>query len=134
MRAAFVLFCLPVVACTTLADLSSGQVGCPPADVQITDERIALSSRTWTAECEGRRFNCTAHGGGEGTTDQVSCAPSSAAAVPGGSDAAPIAGCQNDMQCKGDRVCQQGTCVEPAPASTPTPAQPVTDPFESPPA
>lgn len=34
-----------------------------------------------------------------------------------------FAGCETDMDCKGDRVCEQGACVDPAPAAGPaTPA------------
>lgn len=38
--------------------------------------------------------------------------------------AAPAAagGCQYDTQCKGDRVCQAGACVSPAPTPAPAPA------------
>ncbi len=46
------------------------------------------------------------------------------------SSQAPAAGCQYDMQCKGDRICQQGQCMAPegddgdAPPSKTQSAQP----------
>ncbi len=35
---------------------------------------------------------------------------------------APAAGCQYDMQCKGERICQQGQCVSPEPDEQVDPA------------
>lgn len=35
---------------------SSGQVGCAPAEVTLSDEK----ANTWTASCRGRVFYCTA--------------------------------------------------------------------------
>jgi hypothetical protein len=33
--------------------------------------------------------------------------------------APPSTGCQHDMQCKGDRICRDGQCVDPTPATKP---------------
>jgi hypothetical protein len=118
---------LSVSGCTTLADVSAGQVGCAPADITISDEHSTWAARTWTAECDGKRFHCSSHGGGEGSTAQVSCAPAGGTAVPGGADAP--AGCEYDTQCKGDRICQAGACVEPA-VSAPAP-EPAAEPEPS---
>jgi hypothetical protein len=35
---------------------SSGHMGCPPAEVVLSDER----GNNWTASCRGRVFYCTA--------------------------------------------------------------------------
>lgn len=54
---------LTAAGCVTMESLrearmngSSGHVGCPPAEVQISDER----NNNWTATCRGRVFYCTA--------------------------------------------------------------------------
>ena len=41
---------------------------------------------------------------------------------PAPAPAPPAGGCTKDTDCKGDRVCQRGECVDPTP--TPTPAPP----------
>jgi hypothetical protein len=47
------------------------------------------------------------------------------------------ADCKNDAECKGDRVCEKGTCVAPAPApvaAPPVPGAPAPAPVAAPPA
>lgn len=61
--------------CTTTGALqtyTSGQIGCPADQIRITDEKMHLGSKTWTAQCMGKRFYCT--GAGSGTGVQVACA------------------------------------------------------------
>ncbi|MBV1857884.1 MAG: hypothetical protein KUG77_05685 [Nannocystaceae bacterium] len=127
------------VGCTTLADVSSGQIGCSPEEITVAEDGNKWAARTWTAECTGVTYQCSAHGGGEGATAQVACTPQAGAATPGGSNAAAPepatpAGCGFDTQCKGERICEAGTCVAPAPLATPptaaepTPAPVVTAP------
>lgn len=137
---AIVVLATAVPGCTTLADVSAGQVGCPPAAITVSDENRTMGGTTWTAECNGQQYFCSAHGGGEGATTQVSCAPAGGGTnVPGGAGAAATpdpasGGCQYDTQCKGDRVCTSGACVDPTPAATPpaaTPATPATPPAEA---
>jgi hypothetical protein len=70
--------CLGASGCTTLADVSSGHVGCPPDQVVISNKRTRWQRRTWTAECHGRRYFCasTSTSSINGATDtDVSCAP-----------------------------------------------------------
>ncbi len=116
--------------CTTLAEVSAGQTGCAPEEIVVTDENSSWGARTWTATCNGTPYQCSAHGGGENSTPQVSCAPKRGATTPGGSQAAPAEpatdGCQYDTQCKGDRICEAGQCVSPAPQApaAAAPAQP----------
>lgn len=115
-------------ACASLQSVSSGQVGCPESEVTISDDKPGWGTRTWIAECRGKRYFCSAHGGGENSTAQVSCkednrdatetasaASTASAAKAASKDAAPP-GCQFDTQCKGDRVCVSGVCSE-APVS-----------------
>ncbi len=53
------------------APLSSGQVGCDPAAVTVTNDEMHFGSRTWTAICHDKTFYCSQVGA------QVSCAPAS---------------------------------------------------------
>lgn len=126
------------LGCTTLADVSSGQTGCSPEEVAVTNKKSTWSASTWTATCRGVTYHCSAHGGGEGSTAQISCTPQPGEATPGGSNASPPepatpAGCGFDTQCKGDRVCEAGKCVSPAPPATPAEPSSTTmaDPFET---
>lgn len=110
--------------CTTLADVSAGEVGCAPAEIVISNENATFGGRTWSAECNGQLYHCSSHGGGEGSAAQISCAPDGGGAPttttpPGGANAPAVTGCQYDTQCKGDRICRDGDCVDPAPAATP---------------
>jgi hypothetical protein len=107
-------------SCATLQHVSAGQTGCSPEEVAISEDQMGWNTRTWTAECKGQFFQCSAHGGGAYSTPQVSCKPEVVAAKPGQETApaaAAAAGCSYDTQCKGDRVCVKGACVDPS--STP---------------
>jgi hypothetical protein len=52
----------------------------------------------------------------------VAAAPVAAAPVAAPSAAAPDTACHYDGQCKGDRLCVKGECVDPPAASAPTAA------------
>lgn len=43
----------------SLAEQTSGRVGCPTSAVRISEQRQGFNNRTWTATCRGRRFYCT---------------------------------------------------------------------------
>jgi len=47
-----------------LKDISSGQTGCAPSDVKISEENVGMfnSTPTWMAECEGTKYVCSAAG------------------------------------------------------------------------
>lgn len=122
-----------MTGCVSLEQLSSGHVGCSPAEVAISEERKSISGHTWTAECQAQKFYCSTHGGGENTAPSVACTPGGSA-TPGGTSAAPaipetepeptsVGGCTFDTQCKGDRICEDGTCVTPS-VTAPTEAEP----------
>lgn len=103
--------------CATLGGLSAGHVGCPENEIVIKDDNYNLSTRTWTAECRGRKYYCSERGGGKYANTEVACAesqPSPTAASPA-SPAAAASGCEYDTQCKGNRICQNRQCVD-APA------------------
>lgn len=46
---------------------TSGLIGCPTAEVKISDKDIGWTTNTWTAECRGKTFYCTYTAAG-GTT------------------------------------------------------------------
>lgn len=46
------------MGCTTLAHRSAPFVGCPASQVVITNQHQRINSRSWTASCNGRRFEC----------------------------------------------------------------------------
>lgn len=57
-----------------LRTISSGQTGCAPAEIEITDDDIGFNTRSWTATCGGKTYYCS---GGAGVT--ASCKPASGA-------------------------------------------------------
>lgn len=146
--------------CSSLQAITSGQVGCAERDITITEEDTGWAARTWTAECNGKTYFCSAITGGQNSGGQVSCkeatetapvapppapeavapaptpvapTPVAPAPAPAPAPVAPAAlpqqspsptsgsGCQYDTQCKGDRICERGACVNPHAVA---PAQP----------
>jgi hypothetical protein len=105
------LFALALAGCAAaLRDQSSGQIGCPSDEIVISNYSAGTlgAMPTWTATCHGRTYYCSSHGGGAQSTSQVACKEKA-------SDVTvdqPAAGCQYDTQCKGDRICRAGQCVD----------------------
>jgi hypothetical protein len=95
------------IACGSLENVTSGHIGCPETDITITDDESGWNTRSWTAHCHGKTYFCSLVGG---QSSQVSCqeAQQSAAEAPPAKG-----GCQSDGQCKGDRICRSGVCVDP---------------------
>jgi hypothetical protein len=109
---------------------SSGQIGCPSDEITITDKSRGWSSVTWTASCRGNTYYCSAVSTGK-DSEQISCkqavaksnaataASATASTASSGGAAAPAeaaastGGCQYDAQCKGERICKAGECVDP---------------------
>jgi hypothetical protein len=109
---------------------SSGQIGCPSEEITITDKSRGWGSVTWTASCRGNTYYCSAVSTGN-DTEQIACkqaiaksnAPAAESAVAsaassGGATAPAEAatgttGCHYDAQCKGERICKAGQCVDP---------------------
>ncbi len=82
-----------------LARYSSGQIGCPPDEITISDDRRGWGNRTWTAECRGRTYFCT------GSDEDISCrardeavSASSAPAAPAAAPARPAAAATSSVQ------------------------------------
>jgi hypothetical protein len=66
-----------VVGCLPLTGVTSGQIGCAPGDISISDEERSFDSETWKAECNGREYFCSRHGSeNRYSTAQVSCSES----------------------------------------------------------
>jgi len=54
-----------------LRGVSSGQIGCSPADIRVSNDEMGWGTRTWTADCGGKRYFCSAVR--VGRDDQVNC-------------------------------------------------------------
>jgi hypothetical protein len=65
--------CALLCGCASLTAVSSGQIGCAQSDISITNDEIGFGTRTWTAECHGRTYFCSAHGGSQYAASQVTC-------------------------------------------------------------
>jgi hypothetical protein len=104
---------LALLGCVSLESVTSGQIGCAESDIKITNDEEGWGSRTWTATCHGKTYYCSGHGGGKYSTPQVACKEAASDAAEGSPKVTPAtAGCQFDTQCKGDRVCRAGKCVD----------------------
>ena len=67
-------------ACTAeLQNISSGQVGCSPRSIEISNEKTGFGSNTWTASCNGETYYCERINSEFGTA-QVSCKESAPSA------------------------------------------------------
>lgn len=66
------LLILGVTGCFDKQAATSGQIGCAPSDVEISDEESGYSSQTWTATCGRERYYCSLVGTGK-DTNQVNC-------------------------------------------------------------
>lgn len=41
------------------AAMTSGEIGCPTSELQITDGDMGWTTNTWAATCRGKTFYCT---------------------------------------------------------------------------
>lgn len=41
-----------------LARSSSGAIGCPPTEIEVTDVSVGWSEMSWTARCGARTYYC----------------------------------------------------------------------------
>lgn len=83
------------IGCAPLKEVSSGQTGCSPDEITISNDTAVLGARTWTAECRDQTYYCSAHASGEDGS-QVSCTRSASetaagAATPSTSSPSPSA-------------------------------------------
>lgn len=98
---------------STLASMASGQIGCPENEIEVLDHSPGLVSTTWVVACRGQRYYCSSVSGAYSI--QASCSPQQRPTEARVSRPSAPAGCQHDGQCKGDRICQAGRCVDPNP-------------------
>lgn len=107
------LLALLATGCNPLPAWTSGQVGCAEEQIVITRDEMGFAGRTWTAVCRGKTFYCTSVNSGPQGAMQVSCKEEAQSAAPPPSAPPTATGCQYDTQCKGDRICKEGQCVDP---------------------
>jgi hypothetical protein len=103
--------CIPllvgIAGCASLQDATSGQIGCAASDIKITNDASGWNTRTWTAQCHGHTYYCSA------IRDKVDCKKPDEETTTNDSDrTTDESGCHFDAQCKGDRVCRNGDCVD----------------------
>ena len=99
---------------TALPAATAGHVGCPEEQIHVSEvETFVGIPKSWTSECKGTRYYCKQHSTGK--SSEVACVP-----VPGvearGGDATSRShsgGCTYDTQCKGNRICSDGRCLDP---------------------
>ena len=92
-----------------LAAITSGQIGCAESDITISDDESGYHTRTWVADCGGKTYYCSAADVRHALVASCHQPESATRARP-----SLAAGCEFDLQCKGDRICKAGRCVEPA--------------------
>jgi len=74
-----------IAACVSLPAVSSGQIGCAEDEIKISHDESGWGSRTWVAECKGKRFFCTAVVTGK-DSGQVNCRDALANTLEGGAE------------------------------------------------
>jgi hypothetical protein len=108
-RALGILTAVVAGCASSLPAWTSAQVGCPADEVVITKEEVVWSTRTWTARCRGKTYACTEHNEGQASAS-VACKERADDATEAPSS--PERLCQFDTQCRGDRRCRDGRCVD----------------------
>jgi len=63
-RASIMAFVMVIVSgCATsipeIRRATVGQVGCPESAIKISNSQAGAKSASWTAECEGKTYDCT---------------------------------------------------------------------------
>ena len=93
-----------------LRDMSSGEVGCPPDQIKVTDYESGLATHSWTATCQGRTHYCSllAGGGAQAACKEAASAPGTPA----------TGGCTVHAHCPAKELCQRGQCALPLPPTT----------------
>lgn len=57
----------------SLAEVSSGRIGCAPSEITIADESSGWNTSSWTAICNGKVYYCSAVSSGHAA--DVDCKP-----------------------------------------------------------
>jgi hypothetical protein len=56
-----------------LQNLTSGKIGCPANDIQISNSQTGMKTASWTAVCHGKTYLCA----GDDMLRGVTCTPQS---------------------------------------------------------
>jgi hypothetical protein len=64
MNQSLIIICaaLVVAGCAThgpRAAMTSGEIGCPTSELQVSDGDMGWTTNTWKATCRGKTFYCT---------------------------------------------------------------------------
>lgn len=99
---------------------SVAPTGCPAETITVSNHTRRDLRHRWTAQCQGRTFYCQQGEGGATCTQQIEETAGAEERCPTTVEAPPP-GCQYDTQCRGERICEAGQCVNPsvAPATAP---------------
>jgi hypothetical protein len=54
----------------SLQSTSSGEIGCSPSDISISDYRLNAYTSSWTASCNGKAYFCS---GSDTLKERTSC-------------------------------------------------------------
>ncbi len=70
-----VLALVSMSACATgfYKSSSSGQIGCPEDQIEISDVSSGLRGQTWVATCKSKRFYCNSTSSGGMGSNQITC-------------------------------------------------------------
>jgi hypothetical protein len=71
----FIILIIMATGCATgfYKSSSSGQIGCPEDQIEISDVSSQLRGQTWIATCKGRRFYCNSTSSGGMGSNQITC-------------------------------------------------------------
>lgn len=62
-RVALLVVLLGSAACAAsparLQSVTSGQIGCPPDAIQVSDYKLGVSTSSWTATCNDTKYFCS---------------------------------------------------------------------------
>lgn len=56
--------------CISREGRTSGIIGCPPDEIQVSNEQTQFQTITWQASCRGKSFYCTGD-----SRDRTVCSP-----------------------------------------------------------
>lgn len=62
-----------LTGCGDLQNVTSGQIGCAPSDITISDESHGWNVASWVATCNGKRYFCSGISSGRYGGGDVSC-------------------------------------------------------------
>jgi uncharacterized lipoprotein NlpE involved in copper resistance len=66
------LFAISLIGCANKSDMkviSAGKIGCAPDKISIQNENVGVSTSSWIAKCEDKRYFCS----GDDMLRSVSC-------------------------------------------------------------